>query len=49
LTATDRSKNRKAFNAELNKLTEKKSTETWVKELNRPVCPAADLIDRPDF
>jgi crotonobetainyl-CoA:carnitine CoA-transferase CaiB-like acyl-CoA transferase len=33
-TAPARSKNRDALNAAINKLTEKKSTETWVSELN---------------
>ena len=43
LTAPGRSKNCKALNAELNKLTEKKSTETWVKELNEAGVPCGPI------
>jgi formyl-CoA transferase len=42
-TAPERSKNRKALNAELNKLTEKKSTDTWVKELNEAGVPCGPI------
>jgi crotonobetainyl-CoA:carnitine CoA-transferase CaiB-like acyl-CoA transferase len=42
-TAPDRSKNRKALNAELNKLTEKKTTDTWVKELNEAGVPCGPI------
>jgi formyl-CoA transferase len=42
-TAPDRSKNREALNAELNKLTEKKSTDTWVKELNEAGVPCGPI------
>src|SRR5258705_3330768 len=46
-TAPARSKNRDALNAEISALTEKKSTDTWVRELNgRPL--RADLFHRPD-
>ena len=38
-TAPARSKNRDALNATIGKLTEKKSTETWVKELNEAGVP----------
>lgn len=41
--APDRSKNRKALNAEINKLTEKKSTDTWVKELNEAGVPCGPI------
>jgi len=43
ITAPDRSKNRKALNAEINKLTEKKSTDTWVKELNDAGVPCGPI------
>ena len=43
VTAPDRSKNRKALNAELNKLTEKKSTDVWVKELNDAGVPCGPI------
>jgi crotonobetainyl-CoA:carnitine CoA-transferase CaiB-like acyl-CoA transferase len=43
VTAPDRSKNRKALNAEINKLTEKKSTDTWVKELNDAGVPCGPI------
>jgi crotonobetainyl-CoA:carnitine CoA-transferase CaiB-like acyl-CoA transferase len=42
-TAPDRSKNRKALNAEINKLTEKKSSETWVKEFNAAGVPCGPI------
>ena len=42
-TAPDRSKNRKALNAEINKLTEKKSTDTWVRELNAAGVPCGPI------
>ncbi|MBU6461208.1 MAG: CoA transferase [Bradyrhizobium sp.] len=42
-TAPDRSKNRKALNAEINKLTEKKSTDTWVKEMNEAGVPCGPI------
>src|SRR5580692_1051362 len=42
-TATDRSKNRKALNAEINQLTEKKSSETWVKEFNAAGVPCGPI------
>jgi crotonobetainyl-CoA:carnitine CoA-transferase CaiB-like acyl-CoA transferase len=42
-TAPDRSKNRKALNAEINKLTEKKSTDTWVTELNAAGVPCGPI------
>jgi formyl-CoA transferase len=42
-TAPERSKNRKTLNAELNKLTEKKSTDTWVKELNEAGVPCGPI------
>ena len=44
-TGPDRSKNRKAINAEINKFTEKKSSETWVKEFQH----AAGVRVRPDL
>jgi crotonobetainyl-CoA:carnitine CoA-transferase CaiB-like acyl-CoA transferase len=43
VTAPDRSKNRKALNAEINKLTEKKSTDTWVRELNEAGVPCGPI------
>jgi formyl-CoA transferase len=42
-TAPDRSKNRKALNAEINKYTEKKSSETWVKEFNAAGVPCGPI------
>jgi formyl-CoA transferase len=42
-TAPDRSKNRKQLNAEINKLTEKKSSETWVKEFNAAGVPCGPI------
>ena len=42
-TGPDRSKNRKALNAEINKLTEKKSTEYWVKEFNAAGVPCGPI------
>ena len=42
-TAPDRSKNRKALNAEINKLTEKKSTDIWVTELNAAGVPCGPI------
>ena len=42
-TAPARSKNRDALNAEINELTEKKSTETWVKELNAAGVPCGPI------
>src|ERR1700759_3822993 len=42
-TAPERSKNRKQLNAEINKLTEKKSTDTWVKELNEAGVPCGPI------
>jgi crotonobetainyl-CoA:carnitine CoA-transferase CaiB-like acyl-CoA transferase len=42
-TGPDRSKNRKALNAEINKLTEKKPTEFWVKELNAAGVPCGPI------
>jgi crotonobetainyl-CoA:carnitine CoA-transferase CaiB-like acyl-CoA transferase len=48
-TAPARSKNRDALNAEISKLTEKKSTETWVRETQRRRrALRPDLCDRPD-
>ena len=38
-----RSKNRDALNAEINKYTEKKSTETWVNELNAAGVPCGPI------
>ena len=43
VTAPDRSKNRKALNAELNKLTEKKSTDYWVTTLNDAGVPCGPI------
>ena len=43
LTAPDRSRNRKELNAEINKLTEKKSTDTWVRELNAAGVPCGPI------
>ena len=42
-TAPERSKNRDALNAEINKLTETKSTETWVRELNAAGVPCGPI------
>src|SRR5690242_14098210 len=42
-TAPARSKNRDALNAAINKLTEKKSTETWVKDLNAAGVPCGPI------
>jgi formyl-CoA transferase len=42
-TAPDRSRNRKELNAEINKLTEKKSTDTWVSELNAAGVPCGPI------
>jgi formyl-CoA transferase len=42
-TAPDRSKNRKALNAEINKYTEKKSSETWIKEFNVAGVPCGPI------
>ena len=42
-TGPDRSKNRKALNAEINKLTEKKSSETWVTEFNAAGVPCGPI------
>jgi formyl-CoA transferase len=42
-TGPDRSKNRKALNAEINKFTEKKSSEIWVKEFNAAGVPCGPI------
>jgi crotonobetainyl-CoA:carnitine CoA-transferase CaiB-like acyl-CoA transferase len=42
-TAPDRSKNRTALNAEIARLTEKKSTDTWVRELNEAGVPCGPI------
>jgi crotonobetainyl-CoA:carnitine CoA-transferase CaiB-like acyl-CoA transferase len=42
-TAPERSKNRKALNAEISKYTEKKSSETWVKEFNAAGVPCGPI------
>jgi len=42
-SAPDRSKNRKALNAAINALTEKKSTETWVNEFNAAGVPCGPI------
>src|ERR1019366_4322822 len=42
-TAPARSKNRSALNAEIDALTEKKSTETWVRELNAAGVPCGPI------
>jgi crotonobetainyl-CoA:carnitine CoA-transferase CaiB-like acyl-CoA transferase len=42
-TAPDRSKNRKQLNAEINKYTEKKSSEAWVKEFNAAGVPCGPI------
>jgi crotonobetainyl-CoA:carnitine CoA-transferase CaiB-like acyl-CoA transferase len=43
VTGPDRSKNRKAINAEINKFTEKKSSETWVMEFNAAGVPCGPI------
>jgi len=43
VTGPDRSKNRKQLNAEINKFTEKKSSETWVKEFNTAGVPCGPI------
>jgi len=42
-TAPARSKNRQALNAEINKLTEKKPTDTWVEEFNAAGVPCGPI------
>jgi len=42
-SAPDRSKNRKALNAAINALTEKKSTEAWVNEFNAAGVPCGPI------
>jgi crotonobetainyl-CoA:carnitine CoA-transferase CaiB-like acyl-CoA transferase len=42
-TAPDRSKNRKALNAEINKYTATKSSETWVTEFNAAGVPCGPI------
>ena len=42
-TAPDRSKNRKALNAAISKLTETKSTKTWVDEFNAAGVPCGPI------
>ena len=42
-TAPARSKTRDALNAEINELTEKKSTETWVSEFNAAGVPCGPI------
>jgi crotonobetainyl-CoA:carnitine CoA-transferase CaiB-like acyl-CoA transferase len=42
-TAPNRSKNRKALNAEINKLTVTKSSETWVREFNAAGVPCGPI------
>jgi formyl-CoA transferase len=42
-SAPDRSKNRKALNAAINALTEKKSTESWVNEFNAAGVPCGPI------
>ena len=42
-TAPARSKNRDALNAEINARTEKKSTDTWVRELNAAGVPCGPI------
>ena len=42
-TGPDRSKNRKSLNAEIGKFTEKKSSETWVKEFNAAGVPCGPI------
>ena len=43
LTGPDRSKNRKQLNAEINTLTEKKSSEEWVKAFNAAGVPCGPI------
>ena len=43
LTGPDRSKNRKQLNAEINQLTEKKTSETWVREFNAAGVPCGPI------
>ena len=42
-TAPDRSKNRKQLNAEISRLTEKKSSEAWVREFNAAGVPCGPI------
>jgi crotonobetainyl-CoA:carnitine CoA-transferase CaiB-like acyl-CoA transferase len=42
-TGPDRSKNRKALNAEINRITETKSSETWVREFNGAGVPCGPI------
>ena len=42
-TAPDRSKNRKQLNAEINRFTEKKSSEAWVKKFNAAGVPCGPI------
>jgi crotonobetainyl-CoA:carnitine CoA-transferase CaiB-like acyl-CoA transferase len=42
-TSPDRSKNRKALNAEIGKFTEKKSSEAWMKEFNTAGVPCGPI------
>jgi formyl-CoA transferase len=42
-TGPDRSKHRKQLNAEINKLTEKKTSETWVREFNAAGVPCGPI------
>src|SRR6201996_8055504 len=42
-TAPERSKNRQALNAEINKFTEKKPTDTWVEEFNAAGVPCGPI------
>ena len=42
-TAPARSKNRDALNAAISKFTEKKSTDTWVRELNAAGVPCGPI------
>jgi crotonobetainyl-CoA:carnitine CoA-transferase CaiB-like acyl-CoA transferase len=42
-TGPDRSKNRKQLNAEINKLTEKKTSEAWVKAFNAAGVPCGPI------
>ena len=42
-TAPERSKNRKALNAEIGQFTEKKSSETWVREFNAAGVPCGPI------
>jgi crotonobetainyl-CoA:carnitine CoA-transferase CaiB-like acyl-CoA transferase len=42
-TGPDRSKNRKALNAEINRFIEKKPSETWVKEFNAAGVPCGPI------